>query len=187
MTGVASYTNFFLASTTVAGALTGLLFVAVSLAPQRLVGDQASVEHQAVAATAFTALLDSLWISLFALRPGNEIPRASLVLGLLGLGSTAGLIVRLTRARSRQKLSRRWPFLLAFIVVLYGVQAATAFTARGSQDAQSAGATLMLIFFGVGIARSWELLGLRGGGLGTVLAARAQQVIRSGAQPGEDS
>jgi len=32
MAGVGDYTNFFLSSTTVAGALTGLLFVAVSLA-----------------------------------------------------------------------------------------------------------------------------------------------------------
>jgi hypothetical protein len=32
---VASYTNFLVGSTTVAGALAGLLFVALSVAPQR--------------------------------------------------------------------------------------------------------------------------------------------------------
>jgi hypothetical protein len=170
---VASYTNFFLASTTVAGALTGLLFVALSVAPQRLMGDTASVEQQSIAATAFTALVDSLWISLFALRPGNDIPQASLVLGLIGLTSTAALTVRLWRARPRERLSRRWPFLLGAIVVLYGYQAATAFTARGPAAAQSAAATLVLVFFGVGIARSWELLGLRGGGLLDLLVSHA--------------
>ena len=36
ITRVSSYTNFFLGSTTVSGALTGLLFVSLSVAPQRL-------------------------------------------------------------------------------------------------------------------------------------------------------
>jgi hypothetical protein len=96
MAQVGDYTNFFLSSTTVAGALTGLLFVAVSLAPDRLMGERASQQQRTVAATAFTALLDAMWISLFGLRPGNELPRASLVLGLLGVSSTAALTLRLT-------------------------------------------------------------------------------------------
>ena len=57
-----------------AGAITGLLFVSLSIAPERLTGEHASVEQQSIAATAFTALVDALWISLFALRPGNNIP-----------------------------------------------------------------------------------------------------------------
>ncbi len=69
-----SYTNFFLGSAGVAGALTGLLFVSLSIAPGRLTGEHASVEQQSIAATAFTALVDALWISLFGLRPGNNIP-----------------------------------------------------------------------------------------------------------------
>jgi hypothetical protein len=72
----------------------------------------ASAEHQAIAATAFTALPDSLWVALVGLLPGDAvpaIPTANLVLGLLGLTSTGGLITRLWRVRSRQHLSRRWP------------------------------------------------------------------------------
>jgi hypothetical protein len=82
-------------------------------------GATASTEQQAIAATAFTALVDALWISLVALRPGNVLPGANLVLGLLGLTSTVGLAVRLWRARAQQKLSRRWPYLLLFIIVVY--------------------------------------------------------------------
>jgi hypothetical protein len=88
-----SYTNFFLGSVTVAGALTGLLFVALSVAQARGRGLE-SAEHQAVAATAFTALVDSLWVSLVALLPGSAqnnggIATASFLLGLLGVSSTA--------------------------------------------------------------------------------------------------
>ncbi len=180
MAGVGDYTNFFLSSTTVAGALTGLLFVAVSLAPDRLLGERASQQQRSVAASAFTALLDAMWISLVGLRPGNGLPKASLVLGLLGAGSTLALMVRLHQARSRERLSRRWPFLMGFIVVLYSVQVVTAFTASSAAQAPSAAATLVMVLFGVGIARSWELLGLRAGGLGAELAAHARQVIRSG-------
>ena len=50
-----SYTQFFSGTATVAGALVGLLFVALSVAPERLRGAHASIEHQAIASTAFTA------------------------------------------------------------------------------------------------------------------------------------
>ncbi|HWG63537.1 MAG TPA: hypothetical protein VG253_17735 [Streptosporangiaceae bacterium] len=166
------YANFFLGSTTVAGALTGLLFVALSVAPERLSGRSASLEHQSIAATAFTALVDSLLISLIALRPGNGIPVANIVFGVLGLTSTTALGVRLWLARGEQRLSHRWPFLLPAIAVIYGFQTVVGFTATTRVDAQSEGATLVLIFFAVGIARSWELLGLRGGGLLDLLASR---------------
>jgi len=179
------YTNFFLGSVTVAGALTGLLFVALSVAQGR-VGAASSPEHQAVAATAFTALVDSLWVSLVALLPGNGIPAASLLLGLLGLTSTAGLAVTLWRARSKRRVGPRWPVVLALIAGMYAAQTVTAFTAHDPRAARSAGATFVMIFFAVGIARSWELLGLRGGGLLDFLVTRAESAVSrdSGSGPG---
>ena len=39
------YTNFYLGSTTVAGALAGLLFVSLSVAPQRLSGPAPRMAH----------------------------------------------------------------------------------------------------------------------------------------------
>ena len=179
-----SYTNFFLGSVTVAGALTGLLFVALSVAQSRGRGLE-SAEHQAVAATAFTALVDSLWVSLVALLPGSAqnnggIATASFLLGLLGVSSTASLTLRLWRARSREHLSRRWPLLLPLIVLLYVFQAVTAYT---SSQPDRTGATFVLIFFAVGIVRSWELLGLRGGGPLDFLARRTETAIPSGHEP----
>jgi hypothetical protein len=178
---MSSYTDFFVGSAGVAGALTGLLFVSLSVNSERLTGKNASVELQSTAATAFTALVDALWISLFALRPGNNIPIASLVLGLIGLSSTAGLTIRLWQIRHQEKLSSRWPFLRVVIIGLYAYQVSTAFTAPGSEQALSDAATLVFVFFGVGLVRAWELLGLHGGGLLELLVVN---VRRAGAKDG---
>ncbi|MGN6793003.1 MAG: hypothetical protein ACTHJW_11535 [Streptosporangiaceae bacterium] len=169
-----SYTDFYLGSVTVAGALTGLLFVALSVDQDRAQG-KLSLEHQAVAGTAFTALVDSLWISLVALLPGgNGIPAANLLLGLLGMTSTAGLAVRLWRARAGEQFRHRWPVLLSLILATYAWQTVVSFTATGRHEAMSAGATFVLVFFAVGIARSWELLGMRGGGILDLLVSRRE-------------
>ncbi len=48
-----SYNDFFAGSATVAGALIGLLFVALSIQPERN-RDERSVEHRAMAGTAFS-------------------------------------------------------------------------------------------------------------------------------------
>jgi hypothetical protein len=56
------FLNFFTASTGAGAALVGLLFVAVSLAPEQIVTLQAPVERQAVAGSAFTALINAFFI-----------------------------------------------------------------------------------------------------------------------------
>jgi hypothetical protein len=161
---VTSYTQFFSGTATVAGALVGLLFVALSVAPERLRGTHASVEHQAIASTAFTALVDALFISLIGLEPGGGLDYGAVILGTVGLTSSCGLAVRLWRSRAGEDLSRRWPYLLGFIILVYAVQVITGIFLRTASSQASASVTFVYILFAVGIARSWELLGLRGGG-----------------------
>jgi hypothetical protein len=62
--------NFFIASVSAGGALLGLLFVAVSIAPEQIVASRAPMERQAVAASTFTALVNAFFVSLGALIPG---------------------------------------------------------------------------------------------------------------------
>jgi hypothetical protein len=112
---VDSYSAFFTGAATVAGALVGLLFVALSLSPERL-RDSGSVEHQAIAATAFTALVGALFVTLIGLQTG------AVIFGALGLSSTAGLAIRLWRSRHLGHLSNRWPFFLVFILLTYAAQ-----------------------------------------------------------------
>jgi len=63
--------NYFLATAGAGAALIGLLFVAVSIAPEQIVTRRAPMERQAVAASTFTALLNAFFISLGALIPGS--------------------------------------------------------------------------------------------------------------------
>ena len=177
--GVGDYTNFYLGSVTVAGALAGLLFVALSVAPQRLSGGQ-SAEHQAIAGTAYTALIDALWISLFALRPGNVLPAANLAFAIIGLIGTSRLAGRLWRSRAQQAVGRRWLYLMIFIMLVYLAQGIIGAAVRRPDEAQAFGASLVTIFFAIGIARSWELLGPGRGGLISEFAEHASGLARRG-------
>ena len=159
-----SYTQFFSGTATVAGALVGLLFVALSVAPERLRGTHASIEHQAIASTAFTALVDALFISLIGLEPGGGLDFGAVILGALGLTSSLGLALRLWRSRAGEELSRRWPYLLGLIILVYATQVITGIILRTPSSQASTTVTFIYILFAVGIARSWELLGLHGGG-----------------------
>lgn len=156
---------FFGGAVTVAGALVGLLFVALSVSPQRLQRGPDAVEHQATAATAFTALVDALFISLIALEPDAGYRWGALVFGLLGLTSTTALAMRLWRARAHTKINQRWPMTLGLIMAVYVAQTVSGIGHAGPGTT----ATFVYILFATGIARAWQLLGLRGGGLIDVL------------------
>ena len=109
-----------------------------------------------------------------------------MILGTLGLTSSCGLAVRLWRSRTGENLSRRWPYLLGFIILVYATQIVTGFILRTSSSQASATVTFVYVLFTVGIARSWELLGLHGGGPLDLLAqhlASREPLSRGSAAP----
>jgi hypothetical protein len=161
---VTSYSDFFTASASAGGALTGLLFVALSASPERLREIAKHQEHQAMAATAFTALIDALFVSLSGLTPGGGTQTVSVIMGVVGLTSTGDLYRRLWQSRHDQTYSKRWPYLLALIIMMYAAQSILGGTAGSASQSDSLSVTFIFIMFAVGIARSWELLGIRGGG-----------------------
>src|SRR6266700_1855399 len=81
----AAFANFFVASTGAGAALVGLLFVALSIAPEQTVLEGASLEKRALATSAFTALLNAFFISLAALIPSSNLGWTALVLSLVAL------------------------------------------------------------------------------------------------------
>ena len=155
-----SYNDFFAGSATIAGALVGLLFVSLSIQPERHRARN-SVEHRAVAGTAFIALIDALFISLIGLEPGGGLQLGAIIFGVLGLLSSLGLSLRLWQARHQVTLSRRWSLFMLFIVVVYASQLAMGLTPMSKASAAGNTATYIYIMFGLGIARAWELLGMQ--------------------------
>jgi hypothetical protein len=63
--------------------------------------------------------------------------------------------------------------VLPLITAMYIAQAVTSFTSSSGPAAESTGATFVIVFFAVRIARSWGLLGLRGGGVLDLLVTRS--------------
>jgi hypothetical protein len=118
--GPREFQRIFRRYATVSGALIGLLFVAISVSPEKLSSQGENVEHQIKAAAAFSALINTMLVSLFALIPGNGFGEATSILSVVGLASTAGLIIFFLRNRRRDEPIRTGQILLvAGSLVLY--------------------------------------------------------------------
>src|SRR5581483_8580481 len=94
----ASFSNFFLATAGAGAGLIGLLFVAISVNPERVLGSEGQPEHQAMAESTFTALVNGFFLSCAALIPVGGIGYAGMVFATLGLFSSARLAISLTRS-----------------------------------------------------------------------------------------
>ncbi len=171
-----SYHDFFGGCATVAGALTGLLFVAISVSPGKL-ATGANPDHQVKAGTAFSALVNTLVIALVALLPGASLSVAVIILAAAGLSTTAGLIIFLYR-ESKERVRLDQLFLPIALVVMYGLQLATGIELSGSPGnlghISSLGG-LSIGFFIFAIARAWALVGAHRSDLLTTVAGMARR------------
>jgi hypothetical protein len=155
--------DFFLASGGVAGALIGLLFVAISVSAERLARqDHAAQLHRVRASAALTAFLNALVISLFALVPGQKIGLTAVIVGGLGLMFVAAALLSLWRVRHARWATARDAVFLLGLVVVFVVQVITGVQIivqpAGSGNVNTI-AVLVIVCFLLGIARAWELIG----------------------------
>jgi hypothetical protein len=171
----AGFHDFFSASAAAAGALIGLLFVAISVTPGKVTGDTASAEHQVTAGAAFTALVNTLVFSLAALLPGASLSTTAIALAAAGLASTAALSILLYREH-QERIRLGQVILLLTPLALYGLQLANGIALGGSpRDAGSLSSAggLSIVFFVYAIARAWQLVGARDPSLLPAVAALA--------------
>ena len=163
-----AFNNFFLASAGIGATLVGLIFVAVSIAPEHNVQANAPIERQAMAASSFTALLNAFFISFGALIPGFIGP-LTLIMSALGLINSSLLAWNLLKERERWQNVVRRVFLILVSIIIYGYE--FYFAILIILEPNSVGniyslAGLLLGVYGIGLTRAWQLLGARRFGLG---------------------
>jgi hypothetical protein len=162
------FTNFFLASAGIGATLVGLIFVAVSIAPEHIVQANAPIERQAMAASSFTALLNAFFISLGALIPVN-IGTLTLIMSALGFINSSVLAWNLLKERGRWQNVVRRVYLILVSFIIYGYEFYYAILII--LEPNNVGniymlAGLLLGVYGIGLTRAWQLLGARRFGLG---------------------
>ena len=155
--------DFFLASSGVAGALIGLLFVAISVSAGRLATAEVSGQlHRIRANAALTSFINALTVSLFALVPGEKIALAATIVAVLGLLFVVASLLSLIRVRHLRWPTARDAAFLAGLGVTFVLQLMSGIDVQyhpGDDGTVNNLAIFVIVCFFIGIARAWELIG----------------------------
>jgi hypothetical protein len=166
-----NFESFFAAMAGAAAALIGLLFVAISVAPHRLVEAETRVESQTLAGSALLAFSNVLVFSTVALIPDLTIGWLAIALGAGGLAFAA--------SQGRALLAEhhhgpRSALLVVGLIVVCGWEAVEGVLVEidphHDTSAISTIAGLLVGSLAVGIGRAWRLVGMRDTGLGSSLS-----------------
>lgn len=183
MTPVApeDFHDYFVAAAGVAGALIGLLFVAISVAQERFAGSGDATLHLVRASAALTAFSNALVVSLFALIPADSLGPAAIAVGAVGITFVTGAVLALLRVRRVRWSDTVDLSFLVGLVIVFVVQIVYGSRLSGGADvrADTEGlAVLVVVCFVIGVARAWELVGGPSIGLRHELARRVREEVR---------
>jgi hypothetical protein len=164
------FTEFFLASAGTGGAFVGLLFVAISISPQRTFGDPAmGAPRQHLAEATFLTLLNGFVVSSIALIPGMIVGWVALVLGIWGV--LAALRLAWLFARFHRHGTARYPpwgdllrvvslSLIATVVLAIESMVGLRLILRPTdEDAFRWLGAIIIGLYALGMLRAWTLLG----------------------------
>lgn len=155
------FQTFLVASVAASSALIGLLFVSVSIAPERVFGPQSEAVRQARAVSAFSALANIFFLSLTSLVPGINAGLVAMITGFVSMLQTLALLRLFNEWRAEGALVRS---LILFLgsAAIYGGELVLGVDLWVKPSATGALTGLFEVILGayaIGLGRAWELLG----------------------------
>jgi len=165
------FTEFFLASAGTGGAFVGLLFVAISIGPQRTFGDLAGMgaPRQHLAEATFLTLLNGFVVSSLALIPGIIVGWVAFVLGIAGILLALHLIWLF--ARFHRHGAAHYPpwkdlvrvvslsFIATVVFAIESLVGLRLILRPTDVDAYRWLAAIIIGLYALGMLRAWTLLG----------------------------
>jgi hypothetical protein len=165
------FTEFFLASAGTGGAFVGLLFVAISIGPQRTFGDLAGMgaPRQHLAEATFLTLLNGFVVSSLALIPGITVGWVAFVLGIAGILLALHLIWLF--ARFHRHGAARYPpwkdlvrvvslsFIATVVFAIESLVGLRLILRPTDVDAYRWLSAIIIGLYALGMLRAWTLLG----------------------------
>jgi len=147
--------GFFTACSAVAGSLIGLLFVAITLRYDAIFGAAALRRNRSIAYGAFTALVNALTVSLFALVPFVHLGYPVAVVAALSLVATF-------RTHGLAGLNRPFFYVSAALYAFQFVDGALLIAVPSRAGLADALVYLVISAFLTALMRSWQLLQVEG-------------------------
>jgi hypothetical protein len=185
----ANIRDFFTASASVAGALIGLLFVAITVASDRLARvEDGGQLHRIRASAALTAFTNALAVSLFALIPGQKIGTTAVAVAIIGLLFVTASLISLIRLRQIHWTIFRDGLFLAGLIVTFVLELTAGLRVQGNPgDSGSVNtiAVVVAICFLIGIERAWELIGGPSIGISHEVVALVRDQKHTADKPGD--
>jgi hypothetical protein len=185
-----AYRDLFAATAGAAAALTGLLFVAMSVGRDRALVRGPLVIRQIRASAALLAFTNTLAIALFGLVPGTNIGYPAVTVASIGILFTAAAIRSIVASRASPALVRSQTALIMLLLLICFTELIAGVVVLGNPASSSA---VQVIGYAVvsamlfGIARAWEFIGERETGIFAslgVLVGRSDRLRSSGAADG---
>lgn len=163
-----AYRDLFAATAGAAGALTGLLFVAMSVGRERALVRGPLVIRQIRASAALLAFTNTLAIALFGLVPGTNIGYPAVVVAIIGIVFTAAAIRSILASNASPALVRSQTGLIMLLLLICSTELIAGIVLLGHPASSS---SVQVIGYAVvsamlfGIARAWEFIGEREAGV----------------------
>jgi hypothetical protein len=173
MKAIEEFHDFFVAAAGVAGALIGLLFVAITVSGDRLAHPDTGLIHRLRAQSALTAFSNALVVSLLALDPGVDLSTTTIIVGITGMLFVLASLISLARTGQLDRHLVRDVAFLAGLVAVFVLQIVTGIHMGDDPDRGDVNtvAILVVVSFLIGISRAWELVGAPSVGLASEIAA----------------